>query len=96
MNYWYVWPIGLVLWIALGWALFYFFESRAMRADHRPDQITLSMFCYTVATKFPLSILWVGLHVGMMIGGLGVHFLAHWCPPGSVSTGALKLLILGG
>lgn len=92
MNYWYVWPIGLALWIALGWIAFSYFERKALKKTAGPNQITLSMFCYTVASKFPLSILWVGLHVGMLIGGLGVHFLWHWCPPGSFSTGEIFTL----
>ena len=24
---------------------------------------------------------------GLFIGGLGVHFFWHWCPPGSISAG---------
>jgi len=87
MNYWLVWPVGIVIWLALGWAVFTYFEAKALRHDARKDQITLSMFCYTIGSKFPLSILLAGLFIGFFIGALGVHFLWHWCPPGSISAG---------
>lgn len=87
MSYWLVWPIGIVIWVALGWAAFAWFESRALAHGARKDQITLSMFVYTVGAKFPLSILLAGLIIGIFIGALGVHFYWHWCPPGSLSAG---------
>lgn len=87
MNYWFVWPIGIAIWFALGWSAFAWFESRALAHGARKDQITLSMFCYTVGSKFPLSILLAGLVIGGFVVGLGVHFFWHWCPPGSVSAG---------
>jgi hypothetical protein len=87
MNYWLVWPIGITIWVALGWAAFAYFEAKALRHDARNDQITLSMFCYTIGSKFPLSILLAGLFIGLFIGALGVHFLWHWCPSGSISAG---------
>jgi hypothetical protein len=87
MNYWLVWPIGIALWLALGWAAFAWFESRALCHGARKDQVTLSFFVYTIGSKFPLSILLAGLMIGSFIGGLGVHFFWHWCPPGSISAG---------
>lgn len=89
MSYWIVWPLGIALWLALGWAAFAWFEGRALRHDARKDQITLSMFMFTIGSKFPLSILMLGLLIGLFIGGLGVHFYWHWCPEGSVSEGLL-------
>jgi hypothetical protein len=87
MNYWYVWPIGIVVWSILGWGAFAYFEANALKHNARKDQITLSFFLYTIGSKFPLSILMAGLMIGMLIGGLGVHVLWHYCPPGSVSGG---------
>lgn len=87
MNYWVVWPVGITLWLALGWGAFAVFEGRALRHDHRADQVTLSMWCYTIGSKFPLSILLAGFLLGAFFGGLGVHFFWHWCPPGSISAG---------
>jgi hypothetical protein len=87
MSYWIVWPVGIALWLALGWAAFAWFESRALKHGARKDQITLSMFVYTIGSKFPLSIFLLGLMVGLFWGGLAVHFYFHWCPPGSISGG---------
>ena len=87
MNYWIVWPLGVVLWLGVGWYEFSVFESRALAANARKDQITLSMFCFTIASKFPLSIFWAGLMIGLFFGTLSTHFLWHWCPPGSISAG---------
>ena len=89
MNYWFIWPLGITIWLAIGLAAFAYFEAKALRPNAPPDHPTLSFFVYTVASKFPLSILLAGLLIGLFIGGLGVHFLWHWCPPGSVSTGWL-------
>lgn len=87
MSYWIVWPAGIAIWLALGWGAFAFFEARGLRHDARKDQITLSMFCYTIGSKFPLSILLGGLMIGLFWGILATHLLWHWCPPGSVSAG---------
>jgi hypothetical protein len=87
MNYWYVWPIGIVLWLALGWCEFGVIEGRALSAKAGPKQITLSMFIYTVATKFPLAAIIGASAVAFFFGILYTHFFWHWCPPGSVSTG---------
>ena len=93
MSYWIVWPLGIAIWLVLGWGVFAIFEAKALKHDARKEQITLSMFLYTVGSKFPLSILFAGLIIGIFVGGLGVHVLWHWCPEGSVSTGALAILI---
>lgn len=86
-DYWYVWPIGIVIWLILGWSFFALFEYKALQSNASKNEVTLSMFCYTVFSKFPLMILLVGFVCGMFFGGLGVHFLWHWCPVGSLSAG---------
>lgn len=86
-DYWYVWPIGIAVWLVIGWCFFALFEARALSKSAQKNEITLSMFCYTVFTKFPLALLLVGFTCGMFFGGLGVHFLWHWCPSGSISGG---------
>jgi hypothetical protein len=90
MSYWLVWPVGIFIWMAVGLALFAVFEAKALKHGARANQITLSMFVYTVGSKFPLSILIGGLMVGLSIGILSTHFFWHWCPPGSVSSGMLE------
>lgn len=87
MNYWLVWPIGIGIWLIVGWAAFAWFEGRALRHDARKNQVTLSMFLYTIGSKFPLSIFIAGLLIGLFIGGLATHLEWHWCPPGSVDGG---------
>lgn len=87
MDYWYVWPIGIGLWLIVGWGAFAYFEAKALNHPTRKDQITLSYFCYTIGSKFPLSILLGGLVVGLFWGVLGTHLLWHWCPEGSISEG---------
>lgn len=86
-NYWFVWPVGVAMWLALGWIAFAVFEAKALNHSARKNQITLSMFVYTIGSKFPLSIFLLGLAVGFFWGALGTHFFWHWCPPGSVSAG---------
>lgn len=95
MNYWLVWPVGIVFWLAAGWAGFAWFEAKALRPNAPENQPTLSRFVYTVGARFPLSIFLLGLRAGLFWGGLAVHFFWHSGPPGSVSVGAL-LFILGG
>lgn len=87
MSYWFVWPVGIAIWFAAGWAAFAVFEAKALKHGARKDQVTLSFFLYTIGSKFPLSILIAGLAIGFFLGGLGVHVLWHFCPPGSVSGG---------
>lgn len=86
MSYWLVWPIGIALWVGLGWAEFGVLETRALRTND-PNKPTLSRFTYTVFTKFPLSIMLAGLVIGYFFGTINTHILWHWCPPGSVSGG---------
>jgi hypothetical protein len=90
LDYWYVWPIGIAIWLVLGWAFFAYFEYQALKKNPAKDHISLSMFFYTVFTKFPLAILLVGFICGMFFGGLGVHFLWHWCPGGGAGVGLLS------
>jgi hypothetical protein len=87
MSYWLVWPVGIVIWLLVGWSTFAYFEAKALSHGARKDQITLSFFLYTIGSKFPLSILLAGLLIGTFIGILGTHVLWHYCPPGSVSGG---------
>lgn len=73
---WLYWPLAL-LFIAL--VLFAIPEYIALK-DGGP---TFSLFMWTMAIKFPLwTFLW-----GMLVGGLAVHFLWHWSPPGSEQGG---------
>jgi hypothetical protein len=87
MNYCFVWPVGIAIWLGLEWAAVAWFESRALKHDARKDQITLSMFMYTIGSKFPLSLLLAGLFIGLFFGILFTHVAWHWCPPGSISAG---------
>jgi hypothetical protein len=75
------WIIGSLIAILF----FAYFEWRAFR--YPTSQHTLSMWIYTLGSKWPLSI----FLMGMFCGGLAVHFFWHWCPPGSISTGLLSL-----
>lgn len=66
-------------WIAgiIGAVLFFiFFEARAFR--HPDRQNTLSRFIFNIGETWPLSI----FLMGMLTGGLAVHFFWHWCPGG--------------
>src|SRR6185437_3845320 len=92
MIYWLIWPIGITLWLAIGWTAFFYFEAKGLHNKHESvtGYITLSYFIYTLTKKMPLLIFLIGLAVGLFWGGLAVHLWAHWCPPGSVSTGLLK------
>jgi hypothetical protein len=87
MSYWYVWPIGIAIWLLAGWAEFSWHESRALRKDAGKNQITLSMFCYTIISKFPLALFLGGLMVGLFWGIFMTHLTWHWCPAGSASSG---------
>ena len=75
----------LVWWIGSGAALVFFviFEWRGFLNRNN----TLSHWIYTLGASWPLSI----FLMGQFCGGLAVHFFWHWCPPGSISTGALAL-----
>lgn len=85
-NYWIVWPVGILIWLVIGWAEFGYFESNAI-LHPSSSRVTLSYFVYYLSTKFPLSIFWGGVLVGAFFGSLSVHFFWHFCPPGSVSAG---------
>lgn len=69
--------IGAVLFFA-------FWEWYAFRHPERTN--TLSRWIYDLGSKWPLSI-WI---MGVFAGVLASHFFWHWCPPGSISTGALE------
>lgn len=87
MNLWLVWPIGISLWLFLGWVAFAIFERLGIKHKNTAGYITLSFFVYTITQKWPLAIFLMGLAVGSFWGVLGVHFWWHWCPPGSTSMG---------
>jgi len=71
------WIIGILA--AIGF--FAYFETKAFK---HPDRVnTLSHFIYTIGSTWPLSI----FLMGMLCGGLAVHFFWHWCPIGSTSGG---------
>jgi hypothetical protein len=86
-DYWLIWPLGIVLWLALGVLAFAFFEHRAFSRAAGANEVTLSYFTYTLSRKFPLAIVFVYLALGMVLGGLSVHFFWHWCPDSDVSVG---------
>ena len=71
-------------------AYFTFFEVLGFV---RPGKFnTLSHAVYTLGAHWTLAI----FIMGMFVGGLAVHFWFHWCPAGSVSSGALDLLMRAG
>ncbi len=78
MSDWLVWPLGILAWLVLGVALFVWREVPGLRGQ--AERITLSYWMYSVSTKFPLFVAWLYLNVGMLLGGLSVHFYWHWCP----------------
>lgn len=96
MIYWLIWPLGLSIWLAIGWAAFAYFEAKGLRHDSTAGYITLSYFVYRVTSAWPPSIFLLGNGVGLFWGGLMVHFWWHWCPVGSTSIGALRVPLLGG
>lgn len=61
-----------VLWWLFIFGSFTVLEARAFAHPERAN--TLSRFMATVGAKFPLSI---GM-IGMVLGGLMVHFFWHW------------------
>ena len=69
------WIIGVVAAVAF----FAYFEWRAFKYPER--QNTLSRWIYNMGQTWPLSIFLMGL----LCGGLAVHFFWHWCP--AVGTG---------
>lgn len=91
MSYWFIWPVGIVIWLVLGWAAFAYFEAKALQPNAPKNHPTLSYFVYTIGAKFPLSIFLGALFVGLFWGILGTHFFWHFCPPGSTSSGFLML-----
>lgn len=94
---WVIWPVGITIWLILGWVVFAIFEALGIKHNNTAGYITLSYFVYRVTKAWQPSIFLMGLIIGLFDGGLAVHFWWHWCPPGSVSTGWLvPLLVQGG
>lgn len=78
---WWYWPFALAF-IAL--VLFAIPEFIAFEKPSAGP--TFSAFMWYMHTKWPLwTFLW-----GMLVGGLAVHFLWHWSPPGSINLGQLE------
>jgi hypothetical protein len=74
---WYAyWSFALVF-IAL--VLFAIPEFFAIK----DNGVSFSLFMFTMGQAFPLWIFFWGL----LIGGLAVHLLWHWIPPGAKSEG---------
>jgi hypothetical protein len=70
--------------LSLAWlALFTFFEARAFLEPNDPNRVTLSRYMATIGAKFPLSLFMIGL----VVGGLAVHFWWRWCPAGLPTSG---------
>jgi hypothetical protein len=91
MNLWFVWPFGIATWLFVGWVVFGIFERLGLKHDNAAGYVTLSYFVYRVTQAWPPAVFLIGLFVGLFWGILCAHLWWHWCPPGSVSTGALTL-----
>ncbi len=63
-----------IVWYTVSIGLFALFEEFALK--HPDRQWTLSRTMAWVGAKWPLSI----FLLGMLFGGLGVHFYWHFCP----------------
>ena len=80
MNLWWYWPLALAF---LAIVLFAIPEYIALRKKDDKTTPTFSFWMYTMGRKWPL---WIFIW-GVLVGGLAVHFLWHWCPPGSTNVG---------
>lgn len=79
------WMAAHMAWIWTGWLIFLvvsfsIFEAIAIGYGG----MTLSMFTWILSQKWP-PIIWV---MGVLAGGLTVHFFWHWNPPPIDSPGA--------
>lgn len=90
MIYWLIWPVGITVWLTIGWVAFAYFEWKGLGHDHAAGYITLSYFVYRVTKAWPPAIFLMGLGVGGFWVGLAVHFWWHWCPDG-LSVGEISL-----
>jgi len=73
-----------VNWVWTGWlgffiASFAVFETWALRTG----RTTLSRYTWNASQAWPP----LPFVLGLIAGGLAVHFWWHWCPPGSLSSG---------
>lgn len=89
MNLWIIWPLGITLWLTIGWVVFSIFEYLGIKHDDTKGYITLSYFVWRVTQAWPPSMFLLGFSVGGFWCGLAVHFWWHWCPAGSISVGWL-------
>lgn len=79
-NLWWYWPFALAF---LALVMFAIPEFIALKSKDEKTRPTFSFFMWTLSQRWPLwTFIW-----GMLVGGLAVHFLWHWCPPGSTSMG---------
>jgi hypothetical protein len=86
-NNWVIWPVGIALWLVLGFSEFGVIEAKALSAKAGNNQITLSYYIFYVTSKFPLAAIIGAFVTGGIMWGLAVHFWWHYCPPGSLSAG---------
>jgi hypothetical protein len=77
-TYWWIWTVIAIIAFIIG-------EKYAF--DHGNRQNTLSRWIYDIGKTWPLSI----FLMGMMIGGLAVHFFWHWCPDMGTGVGVIDL-----
>lgn len=94
MNMYIIWPLGISIWLTIGWIAFAVFEALGIKHNDTKGYITLSYFVYRVTQAWPPAIFLMGLAIGLFWGGLAVHFFWHWCPPGSTSVGFFYLQLL--
>ncbi len=71
-------------WVWVGCLLFFIISFAIIEGIAlKRGATTLSLFTYRVTAAFPLMI----FLLGMLAGGLAVHFWWHFCPAGSISGG---------
>ena len=81
---WYIVWTAMLLLPLVGWvSAFAYFEGLALRSGG----LTLSMYIWKVSEAWPLFPFVLGLMMGLVVGGLSVHFWWHWLPPGALSEG---------
>jgi hypothetical protein len=78
-----LWTLINAAWVAA----FAVFEYRALRHPENKNRVTLSRYVWTIGQNFPLSI-WF---MGVVAGGLAVHFFWHWCPDLGSVNGLMNL-----
>ena len=77
---WLWWPLGITLWLALGWGFFAWRETLGIKHHDRAGYITLSYFVWRVTQAWGPAEGLIMLFVGLFWGMLLTHFWWHWCP----------------